>query len=1525
MFILPPRWVAVAAAFCLPALCSAAPSLALSSQAQGVDRFTLTVDLPAVEVVETWVEGRLQHEFQLDDAGWIGRPGAPDLPSLQRLIELPDASGARLTLLGGESYEVAGVYPLPCQERLHTEAELPQPWVEDAALYATDAFWPATPWELGEPMLLRNRRVALAAFQPVQVNPVTGVARIWTSMTFELSFAGTSRVNVRTPLPVGGTSLDRTIAAQVFNPLAPAGETRDAAFASGPLPGKYLVFARTAAQSNASLQALLDWKRRKGHAVVVVDEGDVTWTTTGIRDRIVAEYNGAEPVAFVMLVGDTDGSYPLPADGTNYDHWYAMVDGGDILGDVAVGRLSADNTNQLTIICDKILQYETNPYSADESWLESAVLNVGNVACYLSMKILSRSIAGEMVERRGYADIDTTWCANPEANMANWFNQGISFYNYRGWLNMDYMSLSVAQNLLQGPRTPVATIFTCDTGDFNGGDDFTEAYLRAGDPSSPGGAVACLGFATSGTHTRYNNVLCGGYYGGLLEYDLPEAGACLLQGKYELAVTVPPSEYSYVQQFSRWGNLMGDPGMPQWAGVPGALAATLPATLPTGADHLELTFTSGGQPVADVAVCAYQASSGLQVVALTDAAGHVLLPLDGLQAGQLLVTATHHRYRPVLHAATVAQAGVELTLDAWSVGGDDRLTAGAAGQALSVTLRNSGTQNLSNLQVAAELAAGDGSVSGGPLYHASLAPGASHVFSGISLTGAAGIVDGDATPLRIQIATSQGPLTRLADLHAAAPALGILGESYPDGPLNPGATGTLRLTLGNAGSLAGASISATLVSEDADLVTVLSGPQGLGTLNPGASAVADFDVAVAAAVNPGQTLPLRVEWTAGGASGATPAPVVVGTQAIGDPTGPDEHGYWAYEDLDTGYLLAPSFNWYAIAASEGGPGTQVPLSDNGDEQDDAAWVDLPFVFTYYGEPYDRALVCSNGFVAFDENGFGEFDFRNHAFPTSMGPDAMIAPMWDDHESGGGGVWTWYDAAQGAFVVSWVNVPANTSGGPNSFQVVLYDPTLHETATGDGPFLFQYLDFNDTQVGDDDFDKCSIGFKDHTSTVGLTLLNRTIRPATMHALADGRAIYVSTAVGDFIDTFPPVISAAPVGQVEPGEAVQLTATVNDFSGVAWVRLHLKVGAGAWQEIELAPSGNQYPHLVDGQPLGTVVQYWYEAEDLAVPANAGSTPTYQYTVVEGNPPTGPDAYGYVWYDGADAGEAPTFDWIDVSGVGQELALGDDATTTVALPFDFVYFGAAYDQLSVCSNGFVVAGSSSYTTYSNGGLASGDGTPLMLCGFWDDLNPNSGGQVRVWSDTDLHRFVVAWIGVPRYGTSDYQTFEIVIHDPAWWPTVTGDSPVLVQYDVVGSASSCTVGHQNSSRTVGIQYLYDGGYAADAAPVASGQALWLTTGALIPTVDPVTDLQATVVGSQVQLSWTGTGAASYKIYVDDVGYGGFGTLVGSTAGTSYPVPVIGGGRYYQVRASSDAVLTTASPRPVRVLATCESDKGDD
>jgi hypothetical protein len=1432
--------------------------------------YSMSLEFPNLTISDYSLGDDLYHEFFLPEAGFLGQPGAPQLPSVQKLIEIPDRAGVELHFVGGDFELVENLNVLPEQARLHNAADLPLVWLKDDAIYESDAFFPSDLSSLSDPALVRNNRIIKASFFPVQVNPVSGVTKIWSRMEFELRFAGENTINQKTfELAGEAVSLDRVLRTELLDPTQPDG-AMSAWHDAGALPGNYLVFVRSAALSNSYFQNLLDWKRTKGHRVDVLTENDISFSVSGIQGAVSSAYTGPNPPAFVLLVGDVDGSYPLPTDYNQYDHIYSRVDGTDILGDVAVGRLSVGNSTQLATVCNKILAYEQGPYLSDDSWLGHAGLTVGSSVCGMSMKTLSRGIAAELVTRRSYTDIDTAFCAG-SSHVVTWLNEGISIYNYRGWIGMEGLSQGEIQSLTQGPMTPVATLFTCDTGDFQYGDDYTEAFLLAGDPATPGGAIACAGFATSATHTRYNNVVCGGFYGALLEHDVPEVGSCLLQGKYELYYTLPPGEQDNATNFANWANLMGDPGTPLWAGVPANLASTIPSSLGLGANQLDLVFTSSAMPIENLAVCAYMESADLQVVGLTDANGRVILSLDGLESGTLKLTVTHHRYATYSRTITVGATAADPAISTWSISGDQMAEAGLANQPVSFTLRNSGTSTLSNISITPLLDAVYGTVNAPTLSISSLSPGATHVFSGTTLTPLGDLVSGTALPLQLLVETSQGDFTLLIPAVVGAPALSLDYQSYPGGVLDPGDSDTVRLGVLNDGNIAGSNLTVTLVSLEPDYLTVLSGPMNLGSLAVGAMSSPTISVSVANSVLPGEVLAAQLNWTSHSAniSGTMSVEIGIGSPGQDDPTADDGYGYFAFENLDAGYMQTPSFNWYAISSPEGGSGTELAIHDDSNEGDDGVMVDLPFNFTFYGKTYDEMLVCSNGFVAFDDAGFGEWDFRNHSFPTSIGPDAMIAPMWDDHLTTGSthGVWTYFDAAQDAFVVSWYDLATNGGNGYNTFQLVLYDPTIHVTITGDAPFKFQYQDFNDVQSNSTDFPYCAAGFKDETSTRGMTLVNYHTYPSTMHTIADGRAIYISTMMGEFVDTLPPVISLPVLGPIYADEAATILTTISDYSGVASAHLSWRVDGSSWNQITMSGDGNQWTAEIPGQASGALVEFFVDAVDASEGANAATSAIASYV------PT-----SEIFFEGFDG----TSSFTHSSGGGLT---------------DMWHLETARSYEGTHSWKFGGTGTSDYSNLSGGVLTSPmidipDGATNMDLGFWARMDgevsgyyPDScydGGYMEFnldgagWERALLpytHHLrdessVTDWFGFPVdlfSGSLDWTRYEFDVPD--------------------------------GSTSLQVRFLF----GADGGATREGWYLdeFLLTGFLPATaLDPVTDLVIYASGGVATLTWTPVpGAFNYNVYAMDEGYGE-PVLIGTTGNPFFQDAMAGAARFYIVRA---------------------------
>lgn len=219
-------------------------------------------------------------------------------------------------------------------------------------------------------------------------------------------------------------------------------------------------------------------------------------------------------------------------------------------------------------------------------------------------------------------------------------------------------------------------------------------------------------------------------------------------------------------------------------------------------------------------------------------------------------------------------------------------------------------------------------------------------------------------------------------------------------------------------------------------------------------------------------------------------------------------------------------------------------------------------------------------------------------------------------------------------------------------------------------------------------------------------------------------------------------------------------------------------------------------------------------------------------------------YWCYDDGDAGypERPEFSWIEINNLGTRLTLSDDQTVTIDLPPGFVwrFYGNVNTQLSICGNGWVAPGYTTLATYTNTALPNAS-MPGMVAVNWDDLYPPTGGGVWYWHDAANRRFIVEYDSVAYYANrAVFDKFQFVLYDTSRH-TPTGDNVFLLQYLTANGYSSSTVGSQDPTASIAIQYLFDNSYHRGAGRLQAGRALKFTT------VEPSTGINEPRTGNLV------------------------------------------------------------------------------
>jgi hypothetical protein len=218
-----------------------------------------------------------------------------------------------------------------------------------------------------------------------------------------------------------------------------------------------------------------------------------------------------------------------------------------------------------------------------------------------------------------------------------------------------------------------------------------------------------------------------------------------------------------------------------------------------------------------------------------------------------------------------------------------------------------------------------------------------------------------------------------------------------------------------------------------------------------------------------------------------------------------------------------------------------------------------------------------------------------------------------------------------------------------------------------------------------------------------------------------------------------------------------------------------------------------------------------------------------------PDGPRQPPLYWaYDDADSLyiQHPEFNWLEIRNRGTRLVYPqNDSVRVIALPQGFGplrFYGQEYDSLSISADGWLCPGYYRIPNYTNQPLPSTQTPPGVIAVNWDDLYPdyNNTGFVFYFYDTSRHCLIIEYDSVAYYSpTSLRDKFQVLIYDTTI-ATPSGDNMIVFQYLTANNYSSSTVGIQDQSRTIAIQYLFNGTYHRGAAGIVAGRAIKFVTG---------------------------------------------------------------------------------------------------
>ncbi|MFO7653765.1 MAG: C25 family cysteine peptidase [Candidatus Krumholzibacteriia bacterium] len=552
--------------------------------------------------------------------------GAPELPMMNRLIALPLGAEVDIEVSAVQTRRYLlsdlGVrHPLmPAQPSVSKSQDPAQvPFVLDRAAYQKALVSRPLAVLAGE-STLRAVRFGRLELAPVTYFPQSGEIEVAESFEVTVRFRGGDQMAqqdliARTWSPFFEPLYDRLAGAKGLHDSHP-----------DRVADVVTMVIITPPEFEATLQEFIAWKTLRGFRVIVgvIGTPAVGSTTTSIQSYIHGLYNGATPEqpapSFALFVGDVAQCPTFTLSGDATDRPYCAVDG-DLVPDIYYGRFSATSTAQLQAIIDKTLMYDrfTMP---DPSYLDEVVMIAGVDATWAPTHGNGQINYGtEHYFNAAHGLLSHTYLyptsSGPvEGEIVQHVSDGVAYINYTAhgsvtsWADPSFTQANV-NGLTNAGKYCLAVGNCCVTSTYDEPECFAETWLRAANKGSVGyigGSNSTywdedywwgVGFHPAGeidgTAWPYASTGLGAYDGVFHDHGEAAAQWYVTNDAIIFAGNLAVHESGSSRTTYYWNiyNLMGDPSLSTYLGVPATNPVTHPATVLAGQTEIAIGAAAG--------------------------------------------------------------------------------------------------------------------------------------------------------------------------------------------------------------------------------------------------------------------------------------------------------------------------------------------------------------------------------------------------------------------------------------------------------------------------------------------------------------------------------------------------------------------------------------------------------------------------------------------------------------------------------------------------------------------------------------------------------------------------------------------------------------------------------------------------------------------------------------------------------------------------------------------------------------------
>jgi hypothetical protein len=647
-----------------------------------------TFSYGSIESIEIATERGTFSEIAIEGTYASGEIGTPELPASHQLLAVPFGATPRVNVISYTTtdyrlsdYGIGTILPHQPSVRKDQNPEDVE-FVYNTAAYQTRSLATAPEATIEMQGTMRGIRIGSLLINPVSYNPAANTLRVFNDIEVEVSFDGADRAETERMLLSTYSPYFDIVYKQMFNYRQILDVYTDHPDLMA-YPVHMIVI--TPEDYITALQPWINWKIQKGFDVNVVTTTQAGGNYNAIQSYVQNLYNtgvnqGATPT-FVILVGDT-GQVPGKTSGNATqkvtDLYYGSIDG-DYFPDMFYSRMSAENTNQVTAIVNKILQYEqyTMP---DPSYLSNVTLIAGWDSYWnarIGRPTINYATTYYYNTAHGFNQVNAYLQQGQYTGCYNTLNTGVGFINYTAhgsetsWSDPQF-TVSNVNALTNTNKYFLAMGNCCLTGNFGHSQPcFGEAMLRGENKAAYSYIGSCpvtywyedYYFGVGATNVMnqtptLENTATGVYDGIWMDDTYNTVSSITFLGNIAVCYASTGGYQTSSSPLYYWQayHVLGDGSIMPYRVNPTPNTVSHASTFPAGATSFQVSAEAGSY-------VGISQNNVLKGAALVPASGSVSVPVAaGVTSGQVRIVVTKPQRQPYIQDINVGGAPQSFTI-----------------------------------------------------------------------------------------------------------------------------------------------------------------------------------------------------------------------------------------------------------------------------------------------------------------------------------------------------------------------------------------------------------------------------------------------------------------------------------------------------------------------------------------------------------------------------------------------------------------------------------------------------------------------------------------------------------------------------------------------------------------------------------------------------------------------------------------------------------------------------------------------